>query len=78
MKPTARELVQSLRSNVCPACSGVKDTRKTFCGSCYRRCSPETKTNLYRLLGKGYEEAVEQALKELKVNGFVMQKEFKF
>lgn len=60
------KLIEKLQATTCEVCSKAKDTRKSFCRSCYRKLQPETKEALYRRIGAGYEDTHAQALKELR------------
>ena len=62
---TVRELVESLQSEVCPACQGRKWEGKSVCIRCWRRLPAEIRQALYRRVGQGYEEAVGAALEAL-------------
>lgn len=68
LKPPARTLLASLRSTLCPCCGGGKSERRTLCGTCYYVLPKRERTALYNLLGDGYAEAVEAALKLLGVS----------
>lgn len=63
----ARDLVTSLRSNLCPACGGKKKPRNTLCGGCYFILAPSQRAALYHRVGEGYEEAFADAMKHLKI-----------
>lgn len=67
---TDRDLVESLRSTVCPACGRTKKTRQTLCLSDYRRLPHGQRVALYDLLGDGYREAIGAAFVTLKVSEF--------
>jgi predicted amidophosphoribosyltransferase len=58
---TRRELLDSLRGVVCPACGRRKGDGKTLCGGCYAPLTPAVKRDLYKRFGEGYEEAVQAA-----------------
>jgi len=57
-----RRLVNSLRSNICPACGDFKKAKNTLCGSCFAQLAPNRRNALYRGFGEGYENAVREAL----------------
>lgn len=65
MNATRPELLASLRSTTCPACGDAKKAKQTLCLTCYRACKRGTQQRLYDLMGEGYEEAVQQAFKDL-------------
>lgn len=58
---TPRQLVASLRSEVCPMCGGAKASGHTLCRREYRALPHGMKMALYDRLGAGYEEAVKNA-----------------
>jgi hypothetical protein len=64
---TARVLVTSLQSRLCPACGKTKNRAMTFCGGDYRKLPAAMKRALYNRVGHGYEEAVKEALAFLEV-----------
>jgi hypothetical protein len=64
---TTRELIDSLCSNLCPACGRGKVARKTLCGHCYHALPRGLQKALYNRLGEGYSEAVDEALHQLGV-----------
>lgn len=64
---TDRQLIDSLCSNLCPACGRGKNARMTLCGGCYHGLPRELQKALYNRLGEGYSEAVDQALRMLGV-----------
>jgi len=68
--PESDILIKSLRSTECPMCGSAKRMAQTMCPGCYRKLSPETKQDLYRRIGNGYEAAVEKAMAELGVAEF--------
>ena len=59
---TPQELVNSLRSERCPACPRKKKVRMSFCGACYFRLPGYIRRNTYSKLGEGYEEAMASAI----------------
>lgn len=67
---TPRLVVDSLRSNVCPACGGRKGRAKTMCLTDYRKLPIAMRKALYAHLGEGYEQAVFEALRFLNVETF--------
>jgi hypothetical protein len=64
---TSAKLVKSLQSVTCPACGGAKVRRQTLCRRDYFRLPQSMRKALYNLLGKGYREAVAEALAFLDV-----------
>lgn len=62
---TARHLVASLNSDLCPACGGSKAPAQTFCYRDYRRLPKAMQMALYNRLGNGYEAAVRAAMQRL-------------
>jgi hypothetical protein len=62
-----RELIESLRSNVCPSCGDGKRPRQTFCRSCWMLLDQPVRTRLYDPVGRGYEEAVADAVSKLEL-----------
>jgi hypothetical protein len=69
---TTRRLLESLKSERCPACGEGKFSRHTFCGRCYRRLSSQLKTRLYARIDSGYDRAVAAAMKHLGKKRFIM------
>lgn len=59
---STKQAVDSLRSNVCPACNKKKKPHQSLCYPCYRRLPTDRKHDLYLDLGGGYEEAVGDAI----------------
>lgn len=72
MKPTRRQLIESLRSPVCPACANTKKVRQSFCGGCYGSLPRLVKKDLYQLIGNGYEDAFDAAMAHLGVDSPVL------
>ena len=62
---TLGNLIDSLRSVVCPACRRAKRAKTTLCCGCFGTLIPTTKGRLYDSVGQGDEEAVTTAMKEL-------------
>ncbi len=58
-------LVRELRGTACE-CGRKKMTMQTFCRQCYHSLPEEVQKELYRGLGRGYEEAVDRARRILK------------
>lgn len=52
-------------SEKCPACAKGKKERMTFCSRCYYRLPKDVRQSLYNLVGEGYEEAYDEAMKIL-------------
>lgn len=63
----ATTAVRSIRSTLCPACAGKKKQMRSLCFGCYRSLPRPMKGALYRLVGNGYEQALDDALKRLDV-----------
>lgn len=63
--PAAAVLVRSLRSNLCPACGKWKSAGKSLCFRDYTSLPSVTREFLYREIGRGYEDAMLEALTEL-------------
>jgi hypothetical protein len=59
---TDGQILESLRGDVCPACGGVKERRRTFCRPCYFRLTGQQQKDLYKRFGAGYAEAVRAAI----------------
>lgn len=59
--------LRSLISDKCPACGGIKRKRQSLCYVDYKKLKHPTQLALYRPLGRGYEQALIEALKELGV-----------
>lgn len=68
--PTKQELLDSLYSKTCPACGQRKREQQTFCGDCYHELPKRQQLALYRKFGRGYEQAVTDALNELDAEEF--------
>jgi tRNA(Ile2) C34 agmatinyltransferase TiaS len=64
---TPQELVASLKSTTCPACSMSKGKGKTLCGCCFYALPDVIQGRLYKRIGQGYEEAFAGAMRHLKV-----------
>ena len=58
------QLVEELRGTKC-RCGAAKTSRQTFCRTCYFTLPKKKRMALYRPVGGGYEEAYQQAVKEL-------------
>lgn len=59
--PTTRQLIKSLKSELCPVCAGKKKPRHTLCGKCYFKMPAELRNATYAPVGEGYAEAVQDA-----------------
>lgn len=70
--PTTRHLVESLRSDQCPACASGKHPGRTLCGRCFRKLPGEVRDDLYKRIGQGYEAAVAAAMTALKKSAFLL------
>ena len=55
---------EQLMSNEC-FCGESKQKRNSFCVGCYHKLPDEMKADLWKWIGKGYEEAYEAAVKFL-------------
>ncbi len=64
-------LVQSLSSTTCPSCACLKKRGHTFCGREYFRLPLDMRQALYARLGRGYREAVIEALEFLGTATFI-------
>ncbi len=64
------KLIQSLGSRTCPACGRSKQPRRTLCAHDYYRLPPDMRAALYNRIGRGYEEAITEALEYLGVEQF--------
>jgi hypothetical protein len=61
------QIIASLRSVLCPGCGKAKKSRQLFCYVCFMALPAGRRSALYKLVGEGYEEAVEEALKSLSI-----------
>lgn len=59
------ELIRSLMSAECPACRKTKNARQTFCNRCYFKLNKKQRSDLYKTVDNGYEEAFSVALNHL-------------
>ena len=66
-KITTQDLLRSLRSTTCPACSMNKAAKKTLCMCCFYQLPPAIQGRLYMGFGSGYEEAFAEAMTKLGV-----------
>ncbi|WP_428936898.1 hypothetical protein [Fontivita pretiosa] len=69
---TTVRLLQSLRSEVCPACGRTKTARQPLCDSCLRRVPSRIKAELQRRVSEGYDRAMLRALRHLKAPRFIL------
>ena len=67
---TPRELIAELQGTAC-RCGSTKRPKQTFCHTCYYSLSADTRRALYRRVGEGYEEAYDEAIRELEALGRV-------
>lgn len=67
MTITTTELIRSLQASVCPACGKHKRRAMSFCGPCFYRLPKPLRDALYLRVGKGYEQAMQDALVNLGV-----------
>jgi hypothetical protein len=58
-----------LAGNECPYCDGPKQRGYAFCYDCYFSLPKDLKNGLYRKIGQGFEEAVDEALGWMEVWG---------
>lgn len=63
---TDREMIESLRSTVCPGCDSDKPEGKSFCRRCYFSLPKQLRSDLYRRYGQGYQQAFIDAMAQLK------------
>ena len=66
-------VITSLRSNICPACGGLKNRAQTLCRTDYYRLPAGLRSALYARVGAGYEEALTDALHHLNAETFHTQ-----
>ena len=71
VKVSRGQLIDSLRSDRCPACGGTKKPGQTFCRADYRRLTAAEKHRLHDPVGNGYEEAVAAALVRQGVSSWI-------
>lgn len=57
-------IAKELQGQACQ-CGSAKRERQTFCASCYRSLNADTRRDLYRKFGNGYEEAYQSAIHQL-------------
>lgn len=57
-RPTDLQLLESLRSRVCPVCGGVKQSMHSFCSGDYFRIPRYHRSLLYLPISSGYAEAI--------------------
>lgn len=60
-----QEALDSLNSAECPVCKGSKKPRRSLCYPCYKKLDRSKQDALYQLIGAGYEEAIDDAIKAL-------------
>ena len=70
--PDRRQLLLSLQSEVCPACGGPKQRRHTLCRPDFHKLPRRLQCALYDLMGRGYEDAVSEALLNLNATEFIL------
>lgn len=66
------ELVESLRSHVCPVCGGGKSARMTMCRRDYKQLPRELQHALYSRVGAGYEEAMKDCMTHFGIEELVV------
>jgi hypothetical protein len=57
-----REAYRSLLSTTCPACGARKQCRQTLYGDCYHAIPTRMRWDLFKHVGHGYLEAVNDAI----------------
>jgi len=72
---TDKVLVWSLRSNLCPACKGLKRAHNTLCPPCYRSLPYGLRNALYDRLGQGIARPSRRRLLTLKRACFTPRKQ---
>lgn len=63
---TIREASDILLSLKCGACGEEKKSKLAICATCYGKLPHSVRQNLYKTLGKGFEEAYAESLAWLK------------
>lgn len=58
------DLIDELAGGTC-RCGKAKKAMQSFCKRCYFKLPPRLRTNLYERVGRGYEQAYEQAIEHL-------------
>lgn len=53
--------VKVLRSNECPNCDGHKSQKKAFCWKCWSKLPDCLQKDLYKPIGNGFEEALDDS-----------------
>ena len=62
-----QQLMVSLAGEICPGCGGPKQPRKSVCFTCWGKLPPSVGRATYRLMGRGYEQAFDAAMRALGV-----------
>lgn len=57
------QAVELLRGESCPGCEGRKRAGLSVCGECWGMLPRRIQKDLYNLIGNGYEESIDEALK---------------
>lgn len=63
-----RVLIGELMGTTC-RCGGPKNRAATFCRLCYYSLVPDLRSDLYKRIGEGYEDAYERACRVLDRSG---------
>lgn len=71
----AHTLIESLRSDLCPACGNPKKPAQTLCKGCYFKLPAKLRSGLYDRVGDGYEEAFAAAMTKLGVTAPLFYRE---
>jgi len=59
------DLINSLRSDLCPFCAGPKTPRQSVCDYCWQLLPAKLQKPLYHCIGEGYEAAMHAAQRHL-------------
>jgi len=62
---TRKEAIHGLLNHRC-ACGGSKSRSRAFCGACYTALPAQLRNRLWSRIGRGFEEAYEEATNWLK------------
>jgi hypothetical protein len=54
---STRSILSDFRGAACSVCGLFKKSKQSFCSNCYHSLPGFMQSNLYRPIGKGYEEA---------------------
>lgn len=61
---TSEVLIKELFGSQC-RCGSIKRSGETFCKKCYFTLTRDLRSQLYKLMGDGYEESYQEAVKFL-------------